>query len=106
MADLNLREIHDFMVSIAKSAADRITSAKPTTSSSGSKKNSVDLVTETDQAVEKLISTSLREKYPDFSFMGEQTYKTGDTPTAAPTFVCYPIDGTTNFVHRYPYVSI
>jgi len=106
MADLNLREIHDFMVSIAKSAADRITSAKPTTSSSGSKKNSVDLVTETDQAVEKLISTSLRDKYPDFSFMGEETYKPGDTLTAAPTFVCDPIDGTTNFVHRYPYVSI
>ena len=31
----------------------------------------VDLVTETDQAVEKVISASLREKYPSFEFMGE-----------------------------------
>jgi myo-inositol-1(or 4)-monophosphatase len=38
--------------------------------------------------------------------MGEETYKPGDTLTDAPTFVCDPIDGTTNFVHRYPYVSI
>jgi myo-inositol-1(or 4)-monophosphatase len=66
MANLNLQEIHDFMLQVALKAATRITSATPTTDAAGSKKNSVDLVTETDQAVEKLISTSLREKYPDF----------------------------------------
>ncbi|CAO2647836.1 Nn.00g087580.m01.CDS01 [Neocucurbitaria sp. VM-36] len=100
MADINLEEIHDFMISIAKQAGDRIVSAKPTTENAGSKKNSVDLVTETDRAVETLISTSLREKYPTFSFMGEETYQPGDKITSAPTY------GTTNFVHRYPYVSI
>jgi myo-inositol-1(or 4)-monophosphatase len=39
MADINLREIHDFMISIAKQAGERIVSAKPTTQGSGSKKN-------------------------------------------------------------------
>jgi myo-inositol-1(or 4)-monophosphatase len=39
MADLDLREIHDFMITIAKQAGARITSAQPSTSSSGSKKN-------------------------------------------------------------------
>ncbi|CAN9079224.1 unnamed protein product [Alternaria alternata] len=111
MAGVNLQEVHDFMISIAKQAGERIVSAKPTTQGSGSKKNSVDLVTETDRAVENLISTSLREKYPDYEFMGEETYNTnfqkpGDKLNAAPTFICDPIDGTTNFVHRYPYVSI
>lgn len=38
--------------------------------------------------------------------MGEETYKPGDTLTAAPTFIVDPIDGTTNFVHGFPYVSI
>jgi len=66
----------------------------------------VDLVTETDQAVEKMISTKLREKYPKFGFMGEETYKPGDTLSAEPTFIVDPIDGTTNFVHAYPYVCI
>jgi myo-inositol-1(or 4)-monophosphatase len=125
MADLNLQEIHDFMISIAKQAGERIVSAKPTTDTAGSKKNcknprstpssysanqtlhtAVDLVTETDRAVETLISTSFRERYPHFSFMGEETYQPGDKLTDAPTFICDPIDGTTNFVHRYPYVSI
>jgi hypothetical protein len=39
MADLNLQEIHDFMISIAKQAGERIVSATPTTEAAGSKKN-------------------------------------------------------------------
>jgi myo-inositol-1(or 4)-monophosphatase len=66
----------------------------------------VDLVTETDQAVEKMVSTRLREKYPDFDFMGEETYKPGDKLTDTPTFIVDPIDGTNNFFHGHPYVCI
>jgi hypothetical protein len=39
MANLNLQEIHDFMISIAKQAGERIVAAKPTTEGAGSKKN-------------------------------------------------------------------
>jgi myo-inositol-1(or 4)-monophosphatase len=66
----------------------------------------VDLVTQTDQAVEALVSTTLRSKYPEIEFMGEETYKPGQELSNKPTFVVDPIDGTTNFVHNYPYVSI
>lgn len=38
--------------------------------------------------------------------MGEETYKPGTRLTQSPTFIVDPIDGTTNFVHSYPYVSI
>lgn len=38
--------------------------------------------------------------------MGEETYHPGLHLTPAPTFVVDPIDGTTNFVHTHPYVSI
>lgn len=55
MGDINLQDVHDFMVSIAYKAGDMITSAKPSTTVHGSKKNSADLVTETDQAVEKMV---------------------------------------------------
>ncbi|KAK7519135.1 uncharacterized protein IWZ02DRAFT_449574 [Phyllosticta citriasiana] len=106
MAESNLQEIHDFLVSVAKKAGEMITTARPSTTKTGEKKNSADLVTETDQAVEKMVSMTLKDKYPDFSFMGEETYKPGDSLTAAPTFIVDPIDGTTNFVHAYPYVSI
>ena len=66
MSDINLQEIHDFLISISNTAGDMILAAKPTTAKLGSKKNSADLVTETDQAVEKMVSTSLRERFPDY----------------------------------------
>jgi myo-inositol-1(or 4)-monophosphatase len=39
MADYDLQEIHDFMISIARKAAPMIVSAHPTTEAAGSKKN-------------------------------------------------------------------
>lgn len=69
MSSPNLQEVHDFLIGIAHKAGDMITSAKPTTSQDlGTKKNSADLVTETDQAVEKMVSSELRQKYPDFEY--------------------------------------
>jgi myo-inositol-1(or 4)-monophosphatase len=38
--------------------------------------------------------------------MGEETYTPDQRLTNGPTFIVDPIDGTTNFVHNYPYVSI
>lgn len=66
MGDVNLQEVHDFLIQVAKKAGDMITTARPSTSISGSKKNSADLVTETDQAVEKMITEVVRQKYPGF----------------------------------------
>lgn len=106
MADLDLPQIRDHLITLAHRAGTMITTAHPTTGTSGSKKNTADLVTETDRAVETMISTSLRASYSTFAFMGEETYAPGDALTAAPTFIVDPIDGTTNFVHGYPYVSI
>ena len=103
---IDYAEIQKTLIDVAKDAGDMIRSAHPSTSTLGTKKNSVDLVTETDQAVEATISKALGSKYPTFKFMGEETYKPGMKLTDAPTFVVDPIDGTTNFVHGYPYVSI
>ncbi|MDI1486148.1 MAG: hypothetical protein OHK93_004339 [Ramalina farinacea] len=109
----NLQEIHDVLFDIALEAGDMITSANP--SSVDTKKNSLtmspsrhpasDLVTETDKAVEEFVFGHLRSKYPSYALLGEETSHTG-TLTPAPTFILDPIDGTTNFVHAHPYISI
>ncbi|RMZ84144.1 hypothetical protein DV738_g530, partial [Chaetothyriales sp. CBS 135597] len=39
-------------------------------------------------------------------FLGEETYQPGMKLGPEPTFVVDPIDGTTNFVHGWPYVSV
>lgn len=63
---VDLQDVHDFLIDVAYRAGGMITSAKPVAAGSGMKKNSADLVTETDQAVEKMVSSSLKEKYPEF----------------------------------------
>ncbi|KEQ96597.1 hypothetical protein AUEXF2481DRAFT_38865 [Aureobasidium subglaciale EXF-2481] len=106
MSDINLQDVCGFLVNVAKSAGDVITAARPSTTAAGEKINSVDLVTETDQTTERLITELVHQKYPHFEFMGEETYKPGDTLTDKPTLICDPVDGTTNFIHGYPYISI
>ncbi|KAK6025898.1 inositol monophosphatase family protein, partial [Ostertagia ostertagi] len=72
------------------------------------KASDVDLVTETDQAVEKLLIEGLSKAFPDHKFIGEESTANGATIeyTNAPTWIIDPIDGTTNFVHRIPLVAI
>nr|DBA24431.1 TPA: hypothetical protein GDO54_012083 [Pyxicephalus adspersus] len=68
----------------------------------------VDLVTETDHLVEELIISSLREKYPTHRFIGEESTSAGSKCilTNSPTWIIDPIDGTCNFVHRFPLVAV
>ncbi|KAJ8102014.1 inositol monophosphatase [Lipomyces tetrasporus] len=102
-ANIDLVEIRDFLVDLAKQAGELITSNTGKTSYDD-KVNSVDLVTETDAAVEKLVATICAEKYPHFEFMGEESYVPGVTKlTDKPTFIVDPIDGTTNFIHSFPF---
>ena len=96
------------------------------------KSSSTDMVTETDREVEKLIVSTLKQKFPahrwvsetkcvslfrsissttvfiqlvwhPLSFIGEESTSEvgGHELTDDPTWMIDPIDGTTNFVHRY-----
>ncbi|KAI1633412.1 inositol monophosphatase [Biscogniauxia mediterranea] len=106
MADLNLQEIHDTLISVAHEAGRMMLSANPTDIAQGTKINSVDIVTEADKAVEALVSSRLSKAYPTFAFIGEETYKPGVKLTSVPTFIVDPIDGTTNFIHGFPSACI
>lgn len=92
-ADLDLQAIHDEMVAIAYEAGRMILSANPADIATGTKLNAVDIVTEADQAVEKMVSTKLASAFPSVSFMGEETYKPGMKLGPEPTFIVDPIDG-------------
>ncbi|KAI1813723.1 inositol monophosphatase [Poronia punctata] len=106
MADLNLQEIHDKLISVAHEAGRMMLAANPAGIDTGTKLNSADIVTETDKAVEALVSSRLTAAYPTFDFVGEETYKPGVQVTEKPTFIVDPIDGTTNFVHGFPHACI
>ncbi|KAH9908766.1 inositol monophosphatase [Xylariomycetidae sp. FL2044] len=106
MADLNLEEIQNVLIEVAHEAGRKILSANPTDIDTGTKLNSADIVTETDKAVEALVSARLSQAYPSFAFVGEETYQPGTTIGEGPTFIVDPIDGTTNFVHGFPEACI
>ncbi|MBQ8397895.1 MAG: inositol monophosphatase [Clostridia bacterium] len=68
-------------------------------------KGDSDFVTAADLAVQQALETGLRTLRPDFAFMGEESAMHTIDP-AVPTWVIDPIDGTTNFIHRYAFSAI
>ena len=72
--------------------------------------NPTDLVTAVDKNVENLLFESLKELYPSFLFIGEETVSSSESKkvnlTDSPTWIIDPVDGTTNFVHGYPFICI
>ncbi|KAK9880709.1 hypothetical protein WA026_013035 [Henosepilachna vigintioctopunctata] len=68
----------------------------------------IDLVTETDKAIEDLLIKTLSKEYPDHKFIGEESVADGKKVelTEAPTWIIDPIDGTLNFVHEFPHSCI
>lgn len=71
-------------------------------------KGQVDLVTETDKACEDLIFNHLQQHYPEHKLIGEETTAACGTMelTDSPTWIVDPLDGTTNFVHGFPFVCV
>ena len=68
-------------------------------------KNPMDLVTSADREVEATMRDALSQAFPDVLFHGEETGATeGDAANGL--FIADPIDGTTNFVHGYPFYSV
>lgn len=68
-------------------------------------KNPRDLVTDADLASQKAIYRVIREKYPDHGFLGEED----PDPSQLQKQYCWivdPLDGTTNYVHGYPFYAV
>lgn len=114
----DLDEIYAFAIHLGKSAGRmlqdaanlRMGAAPNTTPHASSapveKENAVDLVTETDEAVESYIKTQITQKYPEHKFVGEESYSKGASREYliddSPTWCVDPLDGTVNYIHLFP----
>ena len=58
-----------------------------------------ELVTEVDEAAERIIVDHIRTGYPDHAFLGEEG---GARGTSEFEWIIDPLDGTTNYIHRFP----
>ena len=65
-----------------------------------SKSSSTDMVSAADHASEELLVALLRAERPDDGLIGEEG--ASHTGTTGLTWVCDPLDGTTNYLYRLP----
>lgn len=66
-------------------------------------KGRIDLVTETDVAVENDLKRRLHEILPEAGFLAEES--AAGAPLGELTWIIDPVDGTTNFAHGIPFVA-
>ncbi len=67
------------------------------------KSTAIDLVTEVDRACEDAILDVLMSAFPDHGVLAEES---GSHPGTEYQWIVDPLDGTTNFAHAYPQVSV
>jgi myo-inositol-1(or 4)-monophosphatase len=77
--------------------------------------SSHDLVTEVDKGSEKMIRNLIMTHFPTHSFLGEEGVEPGPEASkralekvsdAEYLWIVDPVDGTTNFVHGFPFFSV
>lgn len=103
-----MRELKD-LVDVARAAAARAASylrgLTPARPDAWVEKGRHDFVTEADRAAEQLIGDLLTQRVPGSAVVGEEL-----SPAMARSgevvWIVDPLDGTTNFLHRYPQYAV
>lgn len=102
-------------INTAAKAGEWIQSKMGEISSVGTKVSSHDLVTEVDKGSETLIRNLLQTHFPTHSFLGEEGVEPGQEASrkaleqvsdAEYLWIVDPIDGTTNYVHGFPFFTV
>ena len=70
-----------------------------------SEKSPANLVTEADLASQKAIHEIIQQEFPDHGFLGEEGLDEKSS-TSEYRWVIDPLDGTSNYVHRFPYYAV
>lgn len=69
-------------------------------------KGPADFVSHVDRGAESLIRDALLTAYPGAAFLGEESYDPDAPLGDGLAFVVDPLDGTTNFLHGYPWYAV
>lgn len=66
-------------------------------------KQASDFVTRIDRESEQIIIKTIREEFPDHRFLAEESMKESEGQYR---WIIDPLDGTTNYIHGYPFFSL
>lgn len=97
-----LFRVQDVLIELAEAAGVMMVHAEHDILAMASTKNNTsDLVSDYDKAIETMVQKRLYHEFPDFGFLGEETYQHGQKLTDAPVFIVDPVDGTINFTRGF-----
>ncbi len=85
-------------------AAGRLLMERLRTDFAISHKGATNLVTEVDVEAENLIVSRILESFPDHTILAEENH--ASAKRGMHTWIIDPIDGTTNYAHRYPVFAV
>lgn len=69
-------------------------------------KENAGLVSEADRESEATIMKAVLKAYPTHKFLGEETGLSAPKDDVAPMWIVDPLDGTTNYVHGFPFFCV
>ena len=69
-------------------------------------KGPADFVSDVDRGAETIVRDVLLAAFPDAVFVGEESYDPAAPLDRGLTFVVDPLDGTTNFLHGFPWYAV
>ncbi|HEU4988168.1 MAG TPA: inositol monophosphatase family protein, partial [Gemmatimonadaceae bacterium] len=69
-------------------------------------KSPADFVSDVDRNSERAIAAVVAERHPDARLVGEEMTPGAAADLSGLTFVADPLDGTTNFLHGYPWYAV
>ena len=102
---MDFKELQDHAVKAAYAAGDVIKQSMDIESQPDfDRKKSTDFVTSIDREAEALILDILKSRYLDIPVLAEESGSTGQPHTYR--WIIDPLDGTTNFIHGYPWVAV
>ena len=69
-------------------------------------KGPADFVSDVDRGAEAIVRDVVLAAHPDAAFLGEESYDKRQVLGAGLAFVVDPLDGTTNFLHGFPWYAV
>jgi myo-inositol-1(or 4)-monophosphatase len=102
---MDFKELQDAAVEAARAAGHVIRKGLLTVARDDIiRKSSTDFVTSVDREAESTILSILNERFPAIPVLAEES---GSSGTSFPfRWIIDPLDGTTNFIHGYPWVAV
>src|SRR5882757_6621091 len=104
--ETELNSIRDNAIAAATQAGEHTATLFHDAAFEARNKQGSEIVTTADLLSDATIREHLGSRYPQYRFLSEEIAIEGRFDFAGPVWIIDPIDGTSNYAHGHPYVSI